>query len=199
MGVLKIDWVSPQEYLAYEDSIEGRAEYYNGVIVDMAGGSENHSLITMNIGGLLFGALRGSPCRVYDCNFKVELSEDSVYGYPDVLVICGETQKAKLRGDICKNPTIVVEVLSEGTRHRDQGLKHFYYRQIPSLQEFITIEQNYPFVTVHWRNSNDQWVIDLYASIDDHVRIPSLGLSIAMKDIYANAELSDPPKLDGLR
>ncbi|MFN8395521.1 MAG: hypothetical protein U0176_12840 [Bacteroidia bacterium] len=36
---LKIDWVSPQEYLAYEDSIEGRAEYYNGVIVDMAGGS----------------------------------------------------------------------------------------------------------------------------------------------------------------
>lgn len=198
MGVLKVNWVSPQEYLAYEDSIEGKAEYYNGVIVDMAGGSENHSLISMNMGGSLFAALKGTPCRVYDSNFKVELSEDSVYGYPDVLVVCGETQKSKLRGDICKNPSIAIEVLSEGTRQRDHGFKHFYYRQIPSLREFITIEQNYPFVTVHWRNADDQWIIDLYASIDDRVKIPSLGISIPMRDIYANVTLGEPPKLEGI-
>lgn len=193
-AVLKIDWVSPSDYLAYEESIEGKAEYYNGVIVDMAGGSENHSLITMNVGGLLFGALRGKPCRAYDSNFKVEISKDSVYGYPDVLVICGDTQRSPLHKDICTNPSIVIEVLSDSTRHRDLGLKLMYYRQIASLQEVIVIEQEYPLVTVHFRNAEGHWDLAIYPRMEDTVQVPSLSIGIAMTDIYANATLTIPLK-----
>lgn len=195
--VLKIDWVSPADYLAYEGSLDGKAEYYNGVIVDMAGGSENHSLITANTIRHVGNALTGKPCRVYDSNFKVEISRDSVYGYPDVLVICGETQRSHLHESICTNPSIVIEVLSDSTRHRDLGLKLMYYRQIASLQEVIVIEQDYPLVTVHFRNAAGHWDLAIYPRMEDIVQVPSLGVSIPMADIYANATLTTPMDLEG--
>ncbi|MBK9451946.1 MAG: hypothetical protein IPN95_21520 [Bacteroidetes bacterium] len=43
--------VSRAVFLDYLDSIEGKAEYLNGEIYDMAGGSIPHSLIEANIAG----------------------------------------------------------------------------------------------------------------------------------------------------
>jgi Uma2 family endonuclease len=182
----KYTYVSPEAYLAYDDSIDGKAEYYDGHIVDMAGGSENHSLICANMIIGVGSRIKGRPCRVYESNFKLELSENSKYIYPDLFVICGPTEKSKLRDDICTNPTITVEVLSDSTRSFDQGVKHFRYRMMPSLREFVTVEQDRPLVFVHYRNDAGQWLSDAYADLNDQVKLYSLDLSIPMAEIYAN-------------
>ena len=191
----KVRLSSPEAYLAYDDSIDGKAEYYDGRIVNMAAESENHSLITMNFGGMLFAALKGKSCQVYDSNFKLELSENSKYIYPDLLVICGPTEKSKLRDDICTNPTITIEVLSDSTRSFDQGVKHFRYRMMPSLREFVTVEQDRPLVFVYYRNDAGLWLSDAYADLNDQVKLYSLDVTIPMTEIYANVVF--PPSEEG--
>ncbi len=49
--------VTIQAYAAYVQTMEGRAEYYDGVIYDMAGGTDNHSKIGLNVGVALHNAL----------------------------------------------------------------------------------------------------------------------------------------------
>ncbi len=41
--------------------------------------------------------------------------KETHYGYPDVIVVCGEPQFADDEFDVLLNPTVVVEVLSSST------------------------------------------------------------------------------------
>ncbi|MEJ7710757.1 MAG: Uma2 family endonuclease [Pyrinomonadaceae bacterium] len=42
-------YLSPEEYLAIERQAEYRSEYVDGIMYQMAGGSEAHNLLTGNI------------------------------------------------------------------------------------------------------------------------------------------------------
>jgi Uma2 family endonuclease len=77
--------MSVDEYLALErTSSEERYEFIDGYAYMLAGGTADHSIIKQNIASLIRNQLRGSPCRVYDSDMKVRLSEKR-YVYPDVL------------------------------------------------------------------------------------------------------------------
>ncbi len=47
----KVAKVSVEAYLKHDATIDGKAEYYDGEIIDMAGASPAHSGIAMNFGG----------------------------------------------------------------------------------------------------------------------------------------------------
>ena len=53
--------LSMQDFLVWEETHPERHEYVGGVVYAMAGGSQAHAEIAMNIGGLLHGQLRGKP------------------------------------------------------------------------------------------------------------------------------------------
>ena len=49
----KPKYISPEEYLEVEDASLEKHEYFNGEIFQMAGASEKHNTISLNIAGEL--------------------------------------------------------------------------------------------------------------------------------------------------
>lgn len=68
----------------------------------------------------------------------IKVKIDDCYFYPDVLVDCSDLADDSV---FTETPTIIVEVLSKSTRHIDRVIKREKYLQIPTLQEYILIEQ----------------------------------------------------------
>lgn len=111
-----------EEYLAIERKAFEKHEYINGEIVAMAGASREHHLIVGNAFGEIRNQLKGKKCEIYQNDMRVRM-KGIRYGYPDVVVVCGEPQFADDEFDVLLNPTIVVEVLSDSTRFRDKTEK----------------------------------------------------------------------------
>src|SRR5436190_11784766 len=108
-------YVTPEEYLARERAAETKSEYFDGEIFAMAGGTPQHSAIIFNVNGLLFPQLRGGPCRGFNGDLRVKVSETGLYTYPDLVVLCGELQFDDQQRDTVLNPTLIIEVLSPTT------------------------------------------------------------------------------------
>src|SRR5712692_10164216 len=131
--------VTPEEYLARERDAEHKSEYFDGEIFAMAGGSPQHSAIIFNVNGLLFPQLRGGPCRGFNSDMRVKVSETGLYTYPDLVVLCGEPQFDDEHQDTLLNPTLIVEVLSPTTKAYARGDKFSHYRWLESLQEYLLV------------------------------------------------------------
>ena len=65
--------LSSSEYLAAEAQSLVKNEYRQGEIYAMAGASNHHVLITVNLATLLRTHLRGSGCRTYAADTKVRI------------------------------------------------------------------------------------------------------------------------------
>jgi Uma2 family endonuclease len=180
--------VSPAEYFAYLDSIEGKAEFYNGIIVDMAGGSPNHSLITMNCGIAIGRQLDGTNCAAYSPDLLVGLDIANAYVFPDLTIACGKLERDPSNRNIAKNPQVIVEVLSPSSIDLDRTSKLIRYMQIPSLREYILIEQVKPQVDICFINENGVWDSEKVIGLDGIVKIRSLGIEISMASIYRLVE-----------
>src|SRR5579859_589781 len=77
-----------EEYFALEEhNPDTRYEYLDGDVYMMSGGSANHATIGGNIYAILRNLLRGGPCRVYNSDKKVYVSETR-YFHSNVTVTC---------------------------------------------------------------------------------------------------------------
>lgn len=171
-----------EEYLLLEDQRAFRSEYRNGEVVAMAGGTALHNQITINTITAISNALRKKPCIVFGSDLKVELAES--YVYPDAFVICGEVEFAKDRKDIVRNPSLLVEVLSESTESYDRGEKFELYRSLPSSKEYVLISQVKPSVEVYFKQDNKHWLMTVITDLDDTVPLQSLDVTLSMREIY---------------
>ena len=180
--------VSRAVFLDYLDSIQGKAEYLNGEIYDMAGGSPSHSLIGLNIGSEIRGALEGTECIAFNGDLCFQIESDGSIVFPDASVICGEIETTPDRKDIATNPTLIVEVLSPGNMKWDRGGKLLKYWTIPSLKEYVIIEQSHPQVDVYTRSPGDEWYFTSYQSLEDTVALHSIHIKVPMRGIYRNVK-----------
>ena len=104
------------EYLAFEDASTTKHEFHHGKIYAMSGGSPDHSLIAMNIGGILRQALESTSCRVFTSDLRVLVQETDLYTYPDLSIVCGKLEYDPRSKTTITNPVVLVEVLSPSTR-----------------------------------------------------------------------------------
>ena len=86
----KVVSLSVAEYLAGELQSKERHEYLGGSVYAMAGASDTHNTISLNLASALRTHLRGGPCRVYmaDLKLRLQISDEDVFYYPDVMVAC---------------------------------------------------------------------------------------------------------------
>ena len=179
-------YLTEAEYLHGEQYSDIKHEYIYGDVYAMAGASRYHNIITTNIARHLGNHLEQTPCTVFSSDMKVKA--DGHFFYPDVLVVCDDEQ-----GDdyYTEKPVIIVEVLSKGTRRNDKSIKMTTYKTLPSLQEYVLIEQD--FVDVEVCRRANGWVSEHYF-LGDEVTFTSLDLTLAVADIYArvtNEDMSD--------
>jgi Uma2 family endonuclease len=83
--------VSPEEYWARERESDIRHEFLDGDMIAMAGESLSHSRVRANLLGEVRNKLKGNPCEPLSPNMKVRTSTASLFAYPDLKIVCGET------------------------------------------------------------------------------------------------------------
>jgi Uma2 family endonuclease len=176
---------TPAEYLAMEEVAEYKSEYYNGEIFAMSGGTTDHSLIAVNLTTALSQRLEPTPCRVFNSDMRLYIERSGLYTYPDGMVICGKIELVKGRNDTVTNPLLIVEVLSESTRDYDRGARFNFYKQIPTLQEYVVVESERPHVECYRRTAGDQWLVEMVDDLDATVRLESIACDIPLRQIYS--------------
>jgi len=192
MAALPKTFYTPEEYLALDRAAEFKSEYHAGEIFAMAGGSENHDTIIVNVTVSLGSQVRGGPCRLSTADMRVQIPEADRYTFPDVTVVCGERQFADERRDVLLNPTLVVEVLSRTTEAYNRGEKAKAYRQLASLQEYLLIAQDRPHVEQYKRQPDGRWLLSEADDLGAVVHLPSIGCDLALADVYEGVSF-DPP------
>jgi Uma2 family endonuclease len=187
MSSLPSYYLSPEEYLAIERQAEYKSEYVDGVMYAMAGSSERHNLIAGNLITELNIQLRKAPCRIYPSDLKVRVPNSKRFFYPDVSVVCGETQFADDERDVVLNPILIIEVLSESTAAFDRGKKFQSYQQIESLQEYLLVAQDEYLVEHYLRQENGHWLYTKVSDLDRAIILPTLKCQLALSDINSKA------------
>ena len=186
LALQNIDRITPDEYLQDELNREFKHELIDGCIYAMAGASKNHERISMNMSYQLANHLKNSPCEPFGSDMKVRV-DDNFY-YPDVLVVCDDKGGSDY---YTSSPVIIIEVLSKSTRRMDQAIKREAYLRLPSLQEYVLIEQD--LVDVELVKRSDGWQSKHYY-MGDEVTFDSIGLSLPVEEIYLrviNEDVSD--------
>jgi len=182
-------YLTPKEYLALERGAEYKSEYLAGEIFAMAGTSERHNLIAGNVFAELHTQLRKRPCKVYVSDVRLKVNRTGLYTYPDVMVVCGETQFADDQQDMILNPTVIIEVLSESTEGYDRGKKFEHYRKLDSLSEYILIAQDRFHVERYVRQPDNQWLLAETDNVHDTLSLTSIACNLALADIYDKVEI----------
>lgn len=176
--------LSPQEYLAWERLQTHKSEYLGGKVIAMAGASIKHNKILSNLLGAVQPYLKGKPCDIYPSDLRILVKSKDAYFYPDATIVCGELELSDEFKDTIKNPTVIVEILSPSTTDYDLGRKFFYYMQIDSFKEYITIDTASIQVRIGKKQDNGAWLFSEYNSINNDFLIACIGLNISLQDVY---------------
>ncbi|MBE9460778.1 Uma2 family endonuclease [Dyadobacter subterraneus] len=180
---------SEAEYLDIERDAGYKSEYYNGEIFAMAGADHNHNRIVENLSIEIGGFFKGKSCRTFSSDQRIHIPETGLYTYPDLLIVCDKNQYLDNKKDTILNPAIIIEVLSESTEAHDRGQKFHFYRSISTLQEYVLINSRSYAAEVFRKNEEGFWVLASEAyNLNDRLEMKSVGLTLAMTDIYAQTE-----------
>ena len=187
--------LTPEEYLAFEETSQARHEYVDGQIYAMAGGTDDHNAIALNCASILKAHLRGSGCRTFMSDVKTQLDALNIYYYPDVFVTCDERDKENRK--LKRYPCLIIEVLSDSTEAIDRGTKFENYQILESLQEYVLINQSRQRVDCFRRAENGLWLLQGYGS-GEQVQFQSIGWEGDISDLYEDVDfLPEPPATFG--
>ena len=119
-----------EEFLEFESRSDVRHEFVAGSLCAMAGATERHNIIAMNIGALLWNATDGVTFRVCGSDMLVKVSDVVAY-YPNVTVTCDPDDTEPL---FKTRPCLVVEVISPSTSLTHVREKLLEYQRIETLR-----------------------------------------------------------------
>jgi Uma2 family endonuclease len=186
-----LKYLTPEEYLAREEAAEYKSEYYQGEIFAMAGASVNHNTIVGNLHAQMHPALRPRGCRVFMLDTRLWIKANGLFTYPDLMVICGKPEFYEDRDDTITNPLLIVEVLSDSTKNYDRGEKFKFYRSLPTLQEYVLIDQHVIHVEQFYLETAKKWVFAEFKELNDFLKLTKLDFQISLQDIYHLVELEN--------
>lgn len=171
-------------FLEWETRQEQRWEFDGFEPVAMVGGTAGHSAIQRNLITALTIRLRGRPCQVHTSDLKI-LAASSVR-YPDAFVVCSPIPRTTT---LVTDPVVVFEILSPSTASTDLLVKNREYRDTPSIQRYVLLEQDRPG-GLDFCRIRDQWfgrVPDADAILD----MPELGIAVPVAEFYDGISFED--------
>ncbi|MFN3715829.1 MAG: Uma2 family endonuclease [Thiobacillus sp.] len=175
------------DYLRLEETASSKHELVSGEIYAMAGASERHNRIALNIAFHLRTATRGKPCRAFMANMKLRLAASSTYCYPDAMLVCDATDDHPLYK---QSPCFIAEVLSPATASVDIREKWVAYRGLASLRYDLLVDSERLWARVYFRDAQDAW-FEQELSTEDRVDVACDGtrLTLTLDDLYEDTGL----------
>lgn len=175
-----------EAFLDWEVRQESKYEFDGFHPVGITGVSAAHSTIQANLMGLLFDRLRGHRRRAHGSDLKIQVS--GRIRYPDAFIVCSPLLPQTL---VVHDPVVVFEILSPGTSDKDHFEKNLEYRDTPSIQRYVMLEQSRRGATVFSRDGDD-WVGHVLT--DGHnLELPEVGITLPMAELYEDVTFSSGP------
>jgi Uma2 family endonuclease len=179
--------ITVDEYLAEEAHRQRKHEYVDGETYAMVGASRRHNILVSNIHVRAGNAAsRTKDCQVFGPDMKLFIPARNSFYYPDLSACCDPTDRDER---FLTKPCLIVEVLSPATASIDRREKRMGYETIPSLREYVIVEQGRMRVDVYRRQAG-VWLVQVLTLPNDVVEASCLNLWLPLSDIYANVELS---------
>jgi len=176
------DLISIDDYLLGEESSEIKHEYLDGQVYAMTGATRRHNLLTMSLSTLLHAHARKRGCQLFASDMKLRLDhrKETYFYYPDLLLTCSPDDRHPL---YCTQPCLVIEVLSPSTKRIDCREKLLAYSLIPSLREYLIVDQERIHIDLH-RLTEQGWTQSTHS--DGTIHLDCLDCDIILNDIYAD-------------
>ena len=191
-AIPKKKYIAPEEYLAMERKSLEKHEYFNGEIFQMAGASEEHNTIAMNIAGSLHQQLKKRPCKVYQSDMRVYIPKTGLYTYPDISVVCKKPKLLDDGGlDTLTNPVLIVEILSPSTADYDKGTKFDNYRSLDSFEEYVLVWQDKKRIAHYKKQEDGSWLLRDFIGKDAEIVLSSINCSLSAEDVYDKVEIEN--------
>ena len=169
------------DYMAVEQNSDHRHEFLDGVIVAMAGGSDEHNALAGKFAGLLANRVTGN-CMYYTPDQRFWIASRRRGRYADGSVICGPPEHLVHDDQATTNPTIIIEVLSPSSEGDDDGDKRSDFQALASLQAYVLVAQDQRRVKVY-RRAGNEWKAATFSD-GDSFELPTLSSAITVDEIY---------------
>lgn len=179
--------MSVDEFFAWQEKQDVRYELVNGQPLRMMAGASNaHDLVVVNLIRELSIRLRGSGCTPFTGDGSVETRPGQIRR-PDVGIDCGNRDPNGYRAS---EPRVVFEVLSRSTKAFDTVRKLDEYRGVDSISAVVMIDPTKPGVAVLLRTDCGWKDIEL-TRLDDVLVLTEPSIELPLSAIYE--DLTFPP------
>ena len=185
MASQPVPFFTPEQYIELDNHADGPLEYFDGEVFEIEAATENHGIIQFNLLAAVATRIRKSPCTGMGQATRVRVPTGK-YFHPDLVVVCGKREFDP--DDTLLNPSVVFEILSPSTKDFNLGSKGILYRSIPSLKEYILIEQSRPWAQ-RWTRQPNGWHADELSGMDTILPITALNCEIPLSELYVEVEL----------
>jgi len=181
--------MSIEEYLAFENAADEKHEYYQGEVFAMSGAKVTHNRIVVKTLAAISHFLTGKNCTPFNSDQRVYIEKNTLFTYPDISIFCNEIITRNNDEVNTMNPSVIIEVLSPGTRSYDRGMKFKLYRDIDSLKEYILIDSETVNVEVFSINQNGLWELREYKNMHETLLIQTIQMEIPVRSLYEGTKL----------
>ena len=173
------------EFFAWEENQPDKHELVDGLPLRMMAGATNaHNDVVINVIREFSVRLRGGPCRPFNGDGAVETKRGQIRR-PDAGVECGPRQASAMMARLAK---VVVEVLSPSTRDFDTYRKTGEYKLVPGLDRILLIDPNKPEIFMWSRDAAREWDETTVRGLDATIDMPEIGIALPLGEIYRDIE-----------
>ncbi|HTL90451.1 MAG TPA: Uma2 family endonuclease [Leptolyngbya sp.] len=186
---------TPEEYLELEEAADYKNEYRDGEIIPMIGGTTNHNELSLNFAAALKNSLKRQNYKIYIGDVRLWIPRYQQYTYPNVMVILGQPSYHGKGTTTVTNPQVIAEVLSKSTQNYDQGDKFTAYRSIPSLREYLLIDQVQFRVMQYTKTDAGSWILTETEGETATLTLQTIAFQLPIGDLYEGVDFaqSEPP------
>jgi Uma2 family endonuclease len=193
-------YVTPEQYLKYEQARDFKSEYVDGVIVNISNVSIEHCVIGTNLLVAVAHRLReaGTGYRAYGKGLFVRIPALNRYYFPDLSVVLGRGEFEPAHDvEALLNPSLIVEILCDISEERDRGEKWLAYKEIETLNTYVLIHQDRPLAEVFDRESDSNtWRITEVAGLEAIISLPAIGIEVPMGELYYDIEFGQRREME---
>ncbi len=182
MAINRPPVMTVEDYLEWELKQERKHEYIDGVVIEMPGVSNKHSLITTNLIYLFVAALDRSRYTMHTSELRLQVSSTR-YVYPDLTLVRGTSDFADPSEYNLMNPVFVVEVTSPSSEDRDRLEKLGHYYDVPTIEAYLIVDQRRVCVELYTRGDSG-WRRQIYTELNDVISLAMLDCELSLDQVY---------------
>ncbi|PWB81044.1 MAG: Uma2 family endonuclease [Methylocystaceae bacterium] len=172
------------EELLADKPADEKWELIGGRVVRMMVGARwEHNYIIQNLSNGLRERLRakGSPCRTLIESFRLRDKPNESSMLPDVIVHCRPLEPGAAS---LPDPTVLVEVMSEGSKARDRFEKWAVYQKLPSLRHYVLVERDRAHIET-FDKIGEVWAgVRILDGLAAELDLPAIGVGVPLAEIY---------------